>query len=175
MKIGYDQDEGGSVDQPANGIYRCVVAAIVDVGLQPPVNEKEEPRKKVCVALEILSNAVTGADVRDSKGQRFTLFKDFNQTLYRDDARGKVSDFRKFLDTIHPNMVESMLKDTGDVDTDAWVCEGVLVATNKKGKYAKVESFMPWPDKSIPPKPEKNYAEPFGLLAHLLGKRMDAK
>lgn len=172
MKIGYEQNEVAS-EQPPDGIYRGVVAAIYDVGLQAPMNEKEPPAEKVCVAIELVSNAVTGQEWRDSKGQRHTTFKDFRKNLFRGDK--KVAYLREFLDTIHPNMVESMLKDTGDVDTDAWIREGVLVSIKSNGKRAKADSFMPWPAGSVPPSPEKDYSQPFGLAKWLLDKALPAK
>lgn len=173
MKIGgsdYSSDgEGSKREVPASGLYKATVAQFWDVGVQPPRDPKEQPKRKVCIALELVADALSGKEARDSKGRRFVIFKDANQSLFKQDGK-PTAHLRAFLDTIHPRMVDEMLKDTGDIDTNAWVGEGVLVQIESDGTRAKAKSFMPWPAGTVPVALEGKYTEPFGLAKYLISK-----
>lgn len=175
MRIGgsdySDGGEGAKREAPATGLYKATVAKFWDVGVQPPRDPKDQPKRKVCLALELVSEALTGKEARDSKGRRFVLFKDFNASLFK--AEGKpTAHLRAFLDAVLPEMAEKMLADTGDIDTTAWEGEGVLVQVENDGGKARCRSFMPWPTGNIPAALEGKYAEPFGLAKWLISKQV---
>lgn len=171
MRIGYSPkgntgsdgsgNNGGFEDPPAD-IYEAVICCIEDVGHHNDPGKPGVTNPMIVVGIELV-------DCRDSKGRPFALFSKMRTNLWSSPTGDKCSNFRKFLDTVLPGEVASVISVGAEIDTDKWVGKTVRVnvETNARGR-AVIKNFLKSKKPEAVVEPERDWSQPFGLWRWLI-------